>query len=221
MNSEPSKILDKAKSAFNISLPQPVEFIYLNKRSWVEASRYPHFTLIGQSLGSLVLGLEALWKFVPDIYIDSMGFSFTLPLFKYLVKSKVACYVHYPTISTDMLNVVSQSAASFNNSLTISNSQFLTRGKLLYYHLFAVLYGLFGRTSDVIMVNSSWTREHIITLWKRPAKTFLVYPPCNVTVFKDLKLKCTNPFKIVSIGQFRPEKDHQLQLKIFRTFLDR
>ena len=45
-----------------------------------------------------VTGGEALRKFVPDIYIDSMGYAFTLPLFKYFGGCKVAAYVHYPTI---------------------------------------------------------------------------------------------------------------------------
>jgi len=40
--------------------------------------------------------------------IDTMGYAFCLPLFKYLGGSKVSCYVHYPTISTDMLSVVQQ-----------------------------------------------------------------------------------------------------------------
>ena len=59
--------------------------------------------MLGQSLGSLALGVEALMSFVPSIYIDTMGYSFTMPLFKYCGASLVGCYVHYPTISTDML----------------------------------------------------------------------------------------------------------------------
>jgi alpha-1,2-mannosyltransferase len=59
--------------------------------------------MIGQTLGSVVLAFEALLAFVPDMYIDSMGYAFSLPIFSVLGRSKVACYVHYPTISTDML----------------------------------------------------------------------------------------------------------------------
>lgn len=44
------------------------------------------------------LGWDALRKFVPDVYIDSMGYAFTLPMFKYLGGCSVAAYVHYPTI---------------------------------------------------------------------------------------------------------------------------
>ena len=37
--------------------------------------------------------------------IDSMGYSFTYPLFV-LAGCRVGCYIHYPTISTDMLKKV-------------------------------------------------------------------------------------------------------------------
>ena len=78
--------------------PVQVEFVFLQWRGWVEASKYPYFTLLGQSLGSLFLGWEALVAFVPDIFIDSMGYAFTIPLFRFFGGCKVACYIHYPTI---------------------------------------------------------------------------------------------------------------------------
>ena len=80
------EILERARQRFNISLPRDdpdqVHFVFLQRRMWVEASRYPFFTLLGQSLGSLVLGWEALVSCIPDIYFDSMGYAFTLPLFR-------------------------------------------------------------------------------------------------------------------------------------------
>lgn len=54
--------------------------VYLNKREWVEAVHYPRFTLLLQSLGSLLLGAEALGQFTPDIFLDTMGYAFVLPL---------------------------------------------------------------------------------------------------------------------------------------------
>ena len=87
----------------------------LCRRSWVEAERYPYFTMLGQSFGSLVLATEALLSFVPSIYVDTMGYAFTMPLFKYLGGSTVGCYVHYPTISTDMLDRVGRRKAMYNN----------------------------------------------------------------------------------------------------------
>ncbi|KAM4701057.1 GDP-Man:Man(3)GlcNAc(2)-PP-Dol alpha-1,2-mannosyltransferase [Discoglossus pictus] len=216
------QILNGAVGRFNIKLSHPVQFIFLEKRGFVEASLYPHFTLLGQSLGSVVLGWEALAKCVPDIYIDSMGYAFTLPLFKYLGGCIVGCYVHYPTISTDMLSVVRNQHARFNNVAFISNNPVLSRLKLIYYYLFAMLYGWVGSCSDIIMVNSTWTFNHILTLWKRGERTSIVYPPCDVQTFLDLKLKEDGEreeHSIVSVGQFRPEKDHPLQIRAFSALL--
>lgn len=100
------QILDGAHQRFNIRLPRPVTFVFLGHRALVEASSYPHFTLLGQSMGSMFLGWEALTAFVPDLYVDSMGYAFTLPVFRYLGGCRVGSYVHYPTVSTDMLSVV-------------------------------------------------------------------------------------------------------------------
>lgn len=100
------QILDGARRRFNIVLLRPVQFVFLQNRFLVEPGLFPHFTLLGQSVGSVFLGWEALIEFVPDLYVDSMGYAFTLPLFRFLGGCSVVSYVHYPTISTDMLSVV-------------------------------------------------------------------------------------------------------------------
>lgn len=58
-------ILDKTEKVFNTKLRRNIEFVYLYKRKWVEASTYSHFTLLGQSLGSVWLGIEALNSYIP------------------------------------------------------------------------------------------------------------------------------------------------------------
>ncbi|KAM4860302.1 GDP-Man:Man(3)GlcNAc(2)-PP-Dol alpha-1,2-mannosyltransferase isoform 2-T3 [Thomomys bottae] len=218
------QILEGAFRRFNIRLMHPVQFIFLKKRYLVEDSRYPHFTLLGQSLGSIFLGWEALMQYVPDVYIDSMGYAFTLPLFKYVGGCRVGSYVHYPTISTDMLSVVKNQSAGFNNAAFITRNPFLSKVKLIYYYLFAFIYGMVGSCSDVVMVNSSWTLNHILALWKIGHCTDIVYPPCDVQTFLDIPLheKQTTPeHLLVSIGQFRPEKNHPLQIRAFAKLLDK
>ncbi|XP_037542569.1 GDP-Man:Man(3)GlcNAc(2)-PP-Dol alpha-1,2-mannosyltransferase [Nematolebias whitei] len=242
------QIVEGARQRFSITLPRPVTFIFLRHRGLVEATAYPHFTLLGQSLGSMFLGWEALTAFVPDLYVDSMGYAFTLPIFRYLGGCKVASYVHYPTVSTDMLSVVRERNPRFNNADFISKNPVLSAVKVLYYCCFALLYGLAGSCSDVIMVNSTWTLGHILALWRSPSCTSIVYPPCDVQAFLDIPLeeededevdegweelgrelgreeeggggdrKCHS---IVSVGQFRPEKDHKLQIGAFHKLLDR
>jgi len=121
-------MLQTSKQKFNGEIREGnLEFITLRSRQLVEATNYPHFTLIGQSLGSMVLGMEAICKLVPDIFIDTMGYSFTFPIFRYLGGCKIACYVHYPTISTDMLSKVASGTTAFNNSSFISKSSILTQ----------------------------------------------------------------------------------------------
>lgn len=216
------EILRKAEQRFNIIIKSHVEFIFLKTRRFVEAEKYSFFTLLGQSLGSIILGWEALASYVPDIYIDSMGYAFTLPLFKYLGNSKTISYVHYPTISTDMLQRVANRTEAHNNASFISNSTILSVAKLQYYKIFAYLYGMMGRRSDKVMVNSTWTYGHIKQLWKIPDKTFIVYPPCNTSEFKKIQLSTKGqlPYIIISIAQFRPEKDHSLQISSFSKFLN-
>lgn len=239
------QILEGARRRFNITLPRPVLFVFLRHRALVEASSYPHVTLLGQSVGSLFLGWEALTSFVPDLYVDSMGYAFTLPIFRYLGGCKVASYVHYPTVSTDMLSVVRERNPRFNNSDFISRNAVLSALKVLYYCCFALLYGLAGSCSDVIMVNSTWTLGHILALWRSPGRTSIVYPPCDVRAFLDVPLEEEDEedegweevgrelgednqetvdkksYSIVSVAQFRPEKDHRLQIQAFRELLDR
>jgi len=220
------QILSRVRQRFNIILPRPdrqfIDFVFLHRRHWVEADRYAHFTLLGQSLGSLVLGFEALTKCVPDLYIDTMGYAFTLPLFRYLGGCRIACYVHYPTISTDMLKQVASRTESYNNAAFISKNRVFSRIKVLYYHFFAFLYGIMGNRSDVVMVNSTWTFNHIRALWQATDRTHIVYPPCDTSEFLQLPLDgATGKTKhcIVSVAQFRPEKDHALQLIAFEKFL--
>ena len=68
----------------------------------------------------MILGFEALMRFVPDIYIDSMGYAFTYPLFRYLASIPIFTYVHYPTISTDMLEQIRDRRPTYNNRRLIS-----------------------------------------------------------------------------------------------------
>lgn len=226
IDSTPSSILQKAKNIFNISLEvEQITFVFLKQRHWIEATKYPHFTLLGQSLGSIILGLEAVCKFPPDIFIDTMGYSFTFPVFRFLACSRIGCYVHYPVISTDMLRKVQFRQASHNNKAYVARNPFLTWMKLTYYRLFSQMYKWVSRCSETIMVNSSWTENHIVDLFNVPLKTHRVYPPCEIAHLKKLEhTERNNEILILSVGQFRPEKNHPLQLQALyelRTLLAR
>ena len=238
VDAKPEQILNKVKERFGIDLlshQQFIQFCYLQTRKYVEAEMYPKFTMLGQSFGSMILAIEGLSQVNPDIVIDTMGYSFTLPVFRYLGGCKVACYVHYPTISTDMLERVRSSQS--NN---LSPDDFYKSLKIYYYQFFSVLYGLMGRSSQLVWVNSTWTRNHINSLWRIPQRTRVLYPPCNITQFSSIPLKSNQNLDfnnnndngqnnvnvirdrnlIISIAQFRPEKNHSLQLRSLKYLLD-
>ncbi|KAH9807594.1 family 4 glycosyltransferase [Melampsora americana] len=222
-----SQMISKVKQRFDINLdPYALILIPLKTRYLVESSTWPRFTLIGQSLGSMVLGYEALSKLIPDIYIDTMGYAFTFPIFSNLTSIPIGAYVHYPTISTNMLKRVTDRTSNHHNSTSISSSLFLSYLKVLYYLIFAELYSICLKKSDFLMVNSTWTKSHIDKLLKskfnhqsiNSSLTKLVYPPCDITTFKDFPLLPRKSI-VLSISQYRPEKDQIKQIEAFSKFM--
>ena len=169
--------------------------------------------------------LEMSSDSMPNIFVDTTGCAFTYVVARILFACKVIAYVHYPTISTDMLNLVwERRRSAYNHQEYISRSQFTTIIKLIYYTIFAVLYGMVGSLASLVLVNSTWTCNHIRSLWKWAAwsnRIKIVFPPCPVLdLQKNDILKKREP-AILSIGQFRPEKDHVLQIESFATLLER
>ncbi|PRP76904.1 asparagine-linked glycosylation protein 11-like [Planoprotostelium fungivorum] len=171
------EIIFNVKKRFHIDVTDAnVNFVFLKKRHLVEAARWPRFTMLGQSLGSILLGWEALQAARPDVFIDSMGYAFTFPLFRYIGGCKIIAYVHYPTISTDMLVAVETRENKFNNDDRVVKSNLKTRVKVYYYRFFSSLYSFVGARADLVMRI------------------------------------------IVSIAQFRPEKNHRLQIETMDHF---
>ncbi|XP_020523601.1 GDP-Man:Man(3)GlcNAc(2)-PP-Dol alpha-1,2-mannosyltransferase isoform X2 [Amborella trichopoda] len=184
----PQSLMARALDRFGVKLLQPPQVVPLHKRKWVEERTYPHFTMIGQSLGSIYLSWEALNKFTPLFYFDTSGYAFTYPLAR-AFGCKVICYTHYPTISSDMVSRVRQRSFMYNNDKSIAGSIWLSRCKVIYYTIFSWMYGLVGSYANIAMVNSSWTRSHIEKLWKIPDRTRRVYPPCNTSELQALPPK--------------------------------
>jgi alpha-1,2-mannosyltransferase len=84
----------------------------------------------------------------------------------------------------------------------------------LAHRWFAWLYGVVGRQADVVMTNSTWTNNNIKALWRIPDRSGIVYPPCDTEGFMALPLTGDRlEGKVVSVAQFRPEKDHSLQVR--------
>lgn len=211
-------IIRLARERFGITLTGNVDFIQLHNRRFLEAKMYPHFTLLGQSFGSTMLAVEAMAHLVPHVFVDTVGYAFTYPIVKSIGRCKVISYTHYPTISSDMLSVVQQRQTTFNNQGAIARNPLLSRLKLSYYNIFADAYALCARFCDLVMVNSTWTRGHIDDIWDVVHKTHIVYPPCSTDELLKYDSTHREPL-IVSVAQFRPEKNHEMQLRAFHEYV--
>lgn len=136
-----------------------------------------------------------------------MGYGFTLPFAKWLFGIPVAAYVHYPTISTDMLDA-------------LPGSSLRTKVKRVYWMVFAKMYMACGRSVDLVMANSTWTTRHMEKLWKTRIHT--VFPPCAVGEICDATPPSEDGKRekvFLCIAQFRPEKKHSLVIESFARFM--
>ncbi|KAF7171239.1 hypothetical protein CNMCM5623_003625 [Aspergillus felis] len=225
-------MLERVENRFNIQLHAPtVVLLYLTTRKYVLSSMYPYMTLLGQSLGSLVVAYDAFNLLVPDVFIDTMGYAFTLAFCKMLFPSvPTGAYVHYPTISTDMLQSLDDSTG-LKGVNAGAGKGFKGQVKRKYWLAFARLYGWVGGHVDVVMCNSSWTSAHIRTIWgpARTRRTFkeptVIFPPTAVseiesTITVDEDSERSREPIILYIAQFRPEKNHPLVLRSFARFLN-
>ena len=174
--------------------------------------------------------MDAFSLLVPDVFIDTMGYAYGLALAKYFFPDMpIGAYVHYPTISTDMLG-----------SLDSEREQGINAGsgkglkgslKKQYWRLFAASYGWVGGHIDVVMTNSSWTQAHVQSLWgasrtrrEKTSKIEVVYPPVAVDeVEKAITVTSQGEKKrgniLLYIAQFRPEKNHAMILQAFAQML--
>ncbi|CDU25735.1 related to ALG11-required for asparagine-linked glycosylation [Sporisorium scitamineum] len=213
-------ILAKASARFGIAIDADrVAFVGLTRRWMVEDSTWRSWTLLGQSYGSVWLGFEALSRLIPDVLIDTMGYAFTYPVARlFNLHLSIAAYVHYPIISTDMLARVSARQPGHTNNARTANSLLRSRGKLIYYRVFAKVYSWALRRADVVVGNGSWTRGHLEELMGRGVEK--VYPPCDTVKLAGFGLERGRGRVVVSLAQFRPEKEHPLQLRVVRRLLD-
>ena len=64
------------------------------------------------------------------------------------------------------------------------------------------------------MTNSSWTKSHLDSLWG--VNTSKIFPPCDVSKFTTLpRTEKRVAGRIISLAQFRPEKNHAMQIDAF------
>ncbi len=162
-----------------------------------------------------------------------MGYAFALGFSKILFRDvPTAAYVHYPTISTDMLSSLDPNSATGTQGVNAGQGAG-TVGvfKKIYWELFASMYSAVGGSIDVVMTNSTWTLGHIKSLWDgwrrelNATRPVVVYPPVAVEELeREIEVSEASEKKresiLLYIAQFRPEKNHQLILTAFAEFMN-
>ena len=159
-----------------------------------------------------------------------MGYAYGLALTKcFFPDVPIGAYVHYPTISTDMLGSLDSEGEQGVNAG--SGKGLKGSFKKQYWRLFAASYGWVGGHVDVVMTNSSWTQAHIQTLWgasrtrrEKTSEIEVLYPPVAVDELeKAIAVTSEGESKreniLLYIAQFRPEKNHAMILRAFAKML--
>lgn len=227
-------ILKKCHARFGIPLHSPdlasrIHFLPLSNRILVSDRYWKRLTLLGQAYGSIRMAFEACNQLLPDMFIDTMGYAFAYPIVRLFDKRiPIGAYVHYPMISTDMLQRIKHRQAGHTNSSDVSRSRWRSQAKLVYYHLFAWAYSYALRTSNVLVANGTWTQNHLNSLIlacsatpSHPRYVQTVYPPCDTASLVCFELQGRSKMQLVSLAQFRPEKEHAVQVKLIKEIIDR
>ena len=160
-----------------------------------------------------------------------MGYAYTLALAKHCFpRMPTGAYVHYPTISTDMLSSLDMGPGKGLNAGAGKGLRGFMKRK--YWQAFAWSYGYAGEHVDVVMTNSSWTQNHMRSLWGRSrskqgreSEIAVLFPPVAVEELKEaIKLDAKHNAKrekfLVYIAQFRPEKNHTMIIQAFAEMLE-
>ena len=161
-----------------------------------------------------------------------MGYAFASGFSKILLRDvPTGAYVHYPTISTDMLESLDPESETGDQGVNAGRGTGLKGfGKKVYWNLFATFYSWVGASIDIVMTNSNWTLDHIRSLWGewrgelKKAKAVTLYPPVAVEELeKEVEVSEASEAKrepvLLYIAQFRPEKNHKLILEAFAKFM--
>lgn len=213
------------ESQFSVHLSRPVTFVYLRPSftKWLNGDLYPHLTLLFQTFyGGAALFFEAaVANSITPTVIETVGVPFVYPLLRLFAGCTVISYTHYPIISSAMAQRVRSGESGYTNANFIARSPVLRAGKLVYYNVLFLLYRCMGWCPQVVFTNSSWTQNHVqAAYW--PRQCIRLFPPCDTKSFAAAsKPASERRHRIVSVGQFRPEKNHMLQLTAFHQALPR
>lgn len=206
-----AEIVKKVEVVFKIPLNSP-EFI--DRITIVELKlgfllKLSFLKLWSINIAAAIVSLEGLlfsWPF-PKVFVETAGFPFSLISAKIIPTTKhISTYIHYPQVRKEI----------------IENEKRKNILRYFYLKLFSFVYKLSVRLANKIVVNSNWTFDMLNELWGRNCvKMSVCYPPINMDCYSLNKFADPKSRKnvIISLSQFRVEKNHFIQIKIFSGIL--
>lgn len=224
-NKNLNKILDKVKDRFNLEFEKfnKVKSLQLIRSSLTNLlAPKSRFTMMLQIFGQIYFSLYTSIIIPKNTYIcDTTGLPFTYLFYK-ILGFKLFAYTHYPFISEDMIAQVRNGDAGYVHTKNSNSSMsfVLKYLKIIYYTIILEFYKINGNCLDFSFTNSSWTDSHIQKIYSK-IKTIKLYPPCQVPNLTEEEKNRKRENIIVSLAQFRPEKDHPLQIKIANEIINK
>lgn len=229
----------KLKDIFNISLDKcffdinTLQVVRLTSTCLLSPKNY--ITMFLQIIGQVILAFEIALKVNSKYILDTTGLPFTYYLLK-LFGFNVSAYIHYPFISNKMIQDVIHNKNAVHNNL---KNKYLIRKilkplKIMYYKIINELYKINIKCLSFAFTNSSWTNNHFnntdpTNKFNHNVKLAILYPPCTINEFypsneienKRIIASKSKSYKhkIVSIAQFRPEKNHIMQVEIIEDLV--
>ena len=238
-DASPSSLAARPASVEGLDPPsRSISFHRVHLRSLSEPRMYPIATLLCQLLLSAPLAIEALLRaYVPGVVVDTSGSTPLIHVVANVFGIDSIAYVHYPLVSSQMLGRVRDGLEMYNNRASFT-SGLAKKAKTIYYMMIRKMYGIAMRNARLVMANSSWTANEVRGAMKMKEEegeegeegarercqggVHVVYPPCDTARLNALPLKRdrrAGETIFVSVAQFRPEKDHAMQLRAFARAL--
>lgn len=188
-SSTSDELFQRVQRRFDLQLKtyrNSIRFIRLSSRF------YPKFGVFS----SIFVSLEALIRFVPDFYFDSIGDVFTSPSFAFLANVPVITSI---------------------DRLPVNETSTMNQFDWIFQKIFNEFYSFSSRCSTLIICHSSWTKKQIDVV-SNPKRTCFIEPPCQIEILStnrdEQKVKT-----IVSFGPFQPEENQELQIRSFDQLL--
>jgi alpha-1,2-mannosyltransferase len=213
-----AEMIGKVNRFFGYSIkPTDFNLVELDSGYLTYSEHWKFFSRYLEAASHALVAFEALDRFMPDIFIETFTAHFSPITAKLLnPKLKVITYVHYPFTSPTVIKEYFETMLQPGVSL---KTRLFAAVKLVYHYGLYLAYKVMGLFSDQCYTNSSWTQRHMEGNWGEGACQVL-YPPCNVDEFWSEDYSGKQPL-VVSLGQYRSEKRHDVQLDMMKHHLQK